>query len=287
MTTNGLTIYNKELIEYSAEYSLNTSTKKTLFAKAIPTPNSTAYMSNILICEEWDLGDEHKESSIILGSDDAMEFCNNLMHAKNGYSSKNAFCTTLGTGTKVLYNLAFSEFETPNINYPCVSINITDSLNGNSINYSILIPMTLIKDVCDNIMKAVDQSIDILNCNRNLEKQMTTLKNDMKAEKVHELYFELYDPEPKMYKKSEINGEYWPKIYKITARDKESKPLYSFLRIMNLTCVPMVDYRDYGKEFLCCPFVYSDEMIEMGKEFVKKKEGDMQTTVDKKMNKGS
>ena len=71
----------------------------------------------------------------------------------------------------------------------------------------------------------------------------------MKAEKVHELYFEIYDENPKIYSKSKISGDYMVRTYKITARDKESKPLYSFLRNMHLTCVPLVDYRDFGKEF--------------------------------------
>ena len=75
------------------------------------------------------------------------------------------------------------------------------------------------------------------------------------------------------------------RTYKITARDKESKPLYSFLRNMHLTCVPLVDYRDFGKEFLGCPFIFSDEMIELGKKFIEKKKSDVHDTVDDRINK--
>jgi hypothetical protein len=146
------------------------------------------------------------------------------------------------------------------------------------------IPVSHIKAVCDCIMSAVSQALDMLECNRNLEKQMTTLKNDMKLEKVHELYFELYDAEPKMYSTSILDDKkFWSKTYKITARDENSNPLYAFLRNMHLTCVPMVDYRDYGKEFLCCPFIYSDEMIEIGKQFVAEREKDAHNTVNSKI----
>ena len=54
---------------------------------------------------------------------------------------------------------------------------------------------------------------------------------------------------------------------------------------MHLTCVPLVDYRDFGKEFLGCPFIFSDEMIELGKKFIEKKKSDVHDTVDDRINK--
>ena len=172
-----------------------------------------------------------------------------------------------------------------------VSITVYDNINGNSIKYGIDIFASDVKNVCKCINNASDQALEILVSNRRLNDQMIQLRNDMKAEKVHELYFELYDEHPKVYKIIEENAENTSegknnlvKTYKITARDKESNPLYAFLRNMHLTCVPLVDYRDFGKEFLGWPFVYSDEMIELGKKFVEKKKKDVHSTVDEKIN---
>jgi hypothetical protein len=218
-----------------------------------------------------------------------MELCDILMGMKSHKVPTNhsLFSTTLATNVKATYSIIYDldpENEYNDIDEEHVVLHITDTINNSQATYDIAIPIRMLKEVCDNIMKAVNQGLDMLECNRNLEKMMTTLKNDMKLEKVHELYFEIYDPEPKMYKTSILDdGKNWIKTYKITARDKNSNPLYSFLRNMHLTCVPMVDYRDYGKEFLCCPFVFSDEMIEIGKQFVKDKEKDAHETVNNKI----
>ena len=141
-----------------------------------------------------------------------------------------------------------------------------------------------VKEFCDNIIKACDQASEIYECNKNLSKQMVKLRDDMKAEKVFSLYFDILDEVPEMYKNQEMNIV---ALYEITARDKDENPLYSFLRAMHLTGVPMVDYRDYGKDFLSCPFVYSDKLLKKGQDFIEKKKTGLHDYVDSKTGKKS
>ena len=284
VSTNGLTIYDKEIKVYEVDLKVGKDLYAKFSARAIPSPNSQAYMANVLL--SYETKDPHTgedvENSIIIGADDVMDFIDDLMNCyKNGETRSNEYSTTLATGFKVKYEMEMVRCKVPD----CVTINIIDEINSNVAKYHLTLLAENIESICKAICDASDQAMDMLEANRRLDKQMTQLKNDMKAEKVHELYFEIYDENPKIYSKSKISGEYMVRTYKITARDKESKPLYSFLRNMHLTCVPLVDYRDFGKEFLGCPFVFSDEMIELGKKFIEKKKSDVHNTVDNRINK--
>lgn len=292
MTLNGLTIYDKNIIKYSTELKNNNgdSNYVKFIAAAIPSPNSQTNTANVLL--EFDINPskikdgDNSDSSIIIGCDDTMDFIDDLMSCNNeGEDRDRDYEVYLATGFKVKYKFIMKKKDDK------VSITVYDNINGNSIKYGIDIFASDVKNVCKCINNASDQALEILVSNRRLNDQMIQLRNDMKAEKVHELYFELYDEHPKVYKIIEENAENTSegknnlvKTYKITARDKESNPLYAFLRNMHLTCVPLVDYRDFGKEFLGCPFVYSDEMIELGKKFVEKKKKDVHSTVDEKIN---
>ena len=285
MTFNGFTIYDKNIVKYSTALRKE-SMYENFVAAAIPSPNSQINTANVLL--EFDKvksllkeGD-NADSSIILGCDDTMDFIDDIMSCyKNGDIAEREYDVGLATGFRAKYTIKMERFNS-GTNTTIVILRITDKINSNELHYSISIFDQDIKSVCTCINSAADQAMGILEANRKLDKQMIQLKNDMKAEKVHELYFEIYDEHPKLYNNTSTSNLVTIRTYKITARDKESRPLYSFLRNMHLTCVPLVDYRDYGKEFLGCPFVFSDEMIEFGKKFVESKKQDVKATVNER-----
>ena len=259
---NTSTIYNEPIKILSVQ-----SMGAEVSARAVPSPDSGAYMSNVMIMS--DDGDESDGVFIVLDKDDAQELAGEIYHAfkDHTYSDSKWFKTTFITGvtTETVVVIKGSD--------ECVLITFKDQC--------IKIANDVAREFCDYIIEACDQASAILQANKNLSKQMTKLKDDMKAELVHSLYFDILDEMPKMYSASKETEVL--RIYEITARDKDDKDLYSFLRIMHLTGVPMIDYRDRGGEFLSCPFTYSDKLIEKGKNFVDRKKSGLHSYVDDKI----
>ena len=259
---NTSTIYNEPIKILSVQ-----SMGAEVSARAVPSPDSGAYMSNVMIMS--DNGDDSDGVFIILDKDDAQEIAGEIYHAfkDHTYSDSRWYKTTFisGVTTETIVGIKGSN--------ECVMITFKDQC--------IKITNDVARQFCDYIIEACDQASAILQANKNLSKQMTKLKDDMKAEKVHSLYFDVLDEMPKMYNAKE--GAEVLRIYEITARDKDEKDLYSFLRIMHLTGVPMIDYRDRGGEFLSCPFTYSEKLMAKGQNFVDKKKTGLHSYVDEKI----
>ena len=259
---NTNTIYNEPIKILSVQ-----SSGSEITARAVPSPDSGAYMSNVMIMS--DDGSESGGVFLILDKDDAQELAGEIYHAfkDHSFSESKWFKTTFiaGVTTETVVKITGSDKH------------VTIAFNGQSVK----IENDAARQFCDYIIEACDQASGILQANKNLSKQMTKLKDDMKAELVHSLYFDVSDEMPKMYA-AEEDAEVL-RIYEITARDKDGKDLYSFLRIMHLTGVPMVDYRDRRGEFLSCPFTYSDKLMEKGKKFVDRKKSGLHSYVDDKI----
>ena len=171
VSTNGLTIYDKEIKVYEVYLKVGKDLYAKFSARAIPSPNSQAYMANVLL--SYETKDPHTgedvENSIIIGADDVMDFIDDLMNCyKNGETRSNEYSTTLATGFKVKYEMKMIRCKVPD----CVTINIIDEINSNVAKYHIALLVENIEKICKAICDASDQAMDMLEANRRLDKQM-------------------------------------------------------------------------------------------------------------------
>lgn len=267
---NSSTIYDKEIEIWEKEF-----TDSKLSVRAMPTPNSKSFMANIMIIDE--VGED--DITLVLDKDDAIEFAGELITVsmKHTEISVLEYSSTLANNIKMNYNICISRLSEDEISID-ISANISD---GKAV--AIMdIPVDSVREFADAIVRSCEQATDILDANKNLAKQLELLRKDMKNDKVKELHFEILDNLPKMYNDEEDRM----RIYEVIPYGYDDNPTgYSFLRIMHLTCVPAVDYRDHGNEYLMCPFIYSEKMMERGKKFLDSKKTDLHLYVDSKTGK--
>lgn len=270
---NSKTIYNEEIKVWKEQLD-----QDYLSVRAVQIPNGATFYSNIMIMNE----SPAITMTIFLDKDDALEFAGDIMHVleNNGDEIIKTYTSTLEKGIKVEYHIKVS---CPEGLFFRMDTTLDEDRFGDDSDTIMFIPsLEVAKAFAEAIVQSSYQSSDILQANKNLDEQMKQLKLDMKHNKVKELHFDVLDDMPKIY--SEDNQ--FARIYEITPYNYEGNPTgYSFYRIMHLTHVPQVDFRDHDPEFLSCPFVYSDKMIEMGKEFLKRKHDELHDYVDAKQAK--
>ena len=271
---NESTIYNKKIEVW--EQQIDTDT---LSVRAVQIPNGDLFYANIMIMDSIP---DVLDMTIFLDKDDAIELSGDIMsvvkqHDKNAIVNR-VYTTTLASGVKAEYHMQIS---CPTGEFVRIDTTMDEDRFGDKSDAIMFIsPCSIAEDFAAGIVKASDQAEAMLEANKNLDKQMKDLKMDMKNNKVKELHFDVLDEMPEVY--SEDNQ--FVRIYEITPYNYEGNPTgYSFYRMMHLTNVPQVDFRDHGEEFLHCPFVYSDKMIELGKEFLKRKNDELHEYVDQKV----
>lgn len=267
---NSSTIYNEEIKVWKQQIDTDV-----LSVRAVQIPNGQTFYSNILIMDE-----AAYTLTIFLDKDDAIELAGDIVHVMDNHDDviTKTYNSTLEKDTKVEYHIQLS---CPTGEFVRMDTTLDEDRFGDKADAIMFIsPVNIAKDFADGIVQASYQADEILEANKNLDKQMKDLKMDMKNNKVKELHFEVLDEMPKIYSE----GNKFARIYEITPYNYDDNPTgYSFYRIMHLTNVPQVDFRDHGEEFLHCPFVYSDKMIELGKEFLKRKHDELHDYVDKKV----
>lgn len=270
---NSNTIYNKKIEVW--EQQLDTDT---LSVRAVQIPNGDLFYSNIMIMDSIP---DVLDMTIFLDKDDAIELAGDIMsvikqHDKDAIVNR-VYTTTLASGVKAEYHIQVS---CPTVEFVRIDTTMDEDRFGDKSDAIMFIsPCNIAEDFANGIVKASDQAEEMLEANKALDKQMKDLKMDMKNNKVKELHFEILDKMPEVYS----NENQFVRIYEITPYNYEGNPTgYSFYRMMHLTNVPQVDFRDHGEEFLHCPFVYSDKMIELGKEFLKRKHDELHEYVDQK-----
>ena len=271
---NSSTIYNKKIKVW--EQQIDTDI---LSVRAVQIPNGDMFYSNIMIMDSIP---DVLDMTIFLDKDDAIELAGDIMHVIKNFGKEDAIATrtyktTLASGVKVEYHIQVS---CPTGEFVRMDTSLDeDRFGDNADAIMFMSPYSIAEDFAKAMVEAADQAGEMLEANKNLDKQMKDLKMDMKNNKVKELHFDVLDDMPEVY--SENNQ--FVRIYEITPYNYDDKPTgYSFYRMLHLTNVPQVDFRDYGEEFLHCPFVYSDKMIELGKEFLKRKHDQLHEYVDNK-----
>lgn len=270
---NSSTIYNKKIEVW--EQQLDTDT---LSVRAVQIPNGDLFYSNIMIMDSIP---NVLDMTIFLDKDDAIELAGDIMsvvkqHDKDAIVNR-VYTTTLASGVKAEYHMQVS---CPTGEFVRIDTTMDEDRFGDKSDAIMFIsPCNIAEDFANAMVKASDQAEEMLEANKALDKQMKDLKMDMKNNKVKELHFEILDKMPEVYS----NENEFVRIYEITPYNYEGNPTgYSFYRMMHLTNVPQVDFRDHGEEFLHCPFVYSDKMIELGKDFLKRKHDELHEYVDNK-----
>ena len=267
---NSSTIYNKEIKVWKQQID-----QDVLSVRAVQIPNGQTFYSNIMIMDE-----SAYTLTIFLDKDDAIELAGDIVHVMENHEDTitKTYNSTLEKDVKVEYHIQLS---CPTGEFVRMDTTLDEDRFGDQADAIMFIsPVNIAKDFADGIVQASYQADEILEANKNLDKQMKDLKMDMKNNKVKELHFEVLDEMPKIYS----SDNKFVRIYEITPYNYEGNPTgYSFYRMMHLTNVPQVDFRDHGEEFLHCPFVYSDKMIELGKEFLKRKHDELHDYVDKKV----
>jgi hypothetical protein len=226
-------------------------------------------MANVMIMvEKENPAEEDEDTYFLLDKDDVIEFAQELRHASSEEDIiELQYDTTLISGIKTTISISIDGGYKD-------SVTITIDQR-----YTIPLPKDIINAFAECIKEAYIQAGKMHEANENLQKVMTKLRDDMKAEKVHSLYFDLLPDIPRLFENQTMDIN---RIYEITARDINKKPLYSFLRIMHLTGIESVDYRDRGKEFLGCPFEYSDNVKTRGKNLIERQKQALHTYVDNK-----
>ena len=267
---NSSTIYNEEIKVWREQID-----RDYLSVRAVQIPNGATFYSNIMIMNE----SPAITMTIFLDKDDAIDLAGDIVKVINDKEAviTKTYNSTLEKGIKIEYHIQLS---CPTGEFVRMDTTLDEDRFGNKADAIMFIsPVQLAKDFADAIVQSSYQAGDILQANKNLDEQMKQLKLDMKHDKVKELHFDVMDDMPKIYSEDNL----FARIYEITPYNYEGNPTgYSFYRIMHLTNVPQVDFRDHGSEFMHCPFVYSDKMIELGKEFLKRKHDELHDYVDAK-----
>lgn len=270
---NSSTIYNKEIKVWEKQIDSDF-----LSVRAVQIPNGELFCANIMIMDSIP---NTLDMTIFLDKDDAIELSGDIMsvikqHDKDAIVNR-VYTSTLAKGVKAEYHIQVS---CPTGEFVRIDTTMNEDRFGDKADAIMFIsPCSIAEEFANAIVESSYQSDEILEANKNLDKQMKDLKMDMKHDKVKELHFEVLDEMPQIYSKDNL----FVRIYEITPYGYDGNPTgYSFYKIMHLTHVPQVDFRDHGEEFLHCPFVYSDKMIEMGKEFLKRKHDELHEYVDQK-----
>lgn len=245
-------------------------------------PSSDSGISNIIISfMDNDVKKIEEESTtIIIDYQDATELIGTMLELVNGsdeYSSYE-FKTRLSATVSFDYLIEMEKVDDDKL-----KLIYSGKNKDNSNKIEIMISYDALTCVSQELLKVCDDQFEFRRADTRLNEIMTSLKDDMKAEKVKELHFSIYDDKPELYESMYNN---MMKLIEITPYGYDDKPIgYSFLRYMHLTGALAVDFRTYGKDFLCCPFVYDDKLIEMGSRFVDNKTDELKEFVDNKMRK--
>lgn len=277
------TIYDKKIetsyIELENEASLEVS--------AMMNISGNVNSSNIKILYS-ESGMEDETINVIMDSSDVYDLLDYIQKA-NAYGEDNALNakTGIGYGQSVEDNIAISKIDDDIVLYGTyIGVEELDLDNPDQekkeLHYEIHIPCNDVWEVLEALTEAIDVAEDILKANENLKKVMNKMKLEMKDNKIEELHFDIYDNDPVPFDKDALIKI---RTISITPYGYDKQPLYTFLRYMYLTGNPKIDYRDNAKEFLMCPFVYSEKLLEVGQEFMKRKQGDLDAFVKERYSK--
>lgn len=269
MVTYNNTICEKELTP-SYVHLYDDKEYPQIMIGAIATPGSKTDASNI--CVSLEKGkNENDMYSFLIDSRDALDFCDYIMKADK-YKDLNVMDVKSNMGEGVYSEINIQIFGLDNYITIACGIEAEDFLFD--------IPKCKIMEFLNEFNKKINDAQLVLDANKNLEKIMKNLKQDMKDGKVEYLEFDIVTDKPKVYG-DKCSGKI-VKTYSITPHGYDKKPLYTFYRNMYLTGVCNVDFRDHREEFLNCPFVYTDRMVELGKAFLARRQNDLKTFVSNK-----
>lgn len=277
------TIYNKKIepayIELENEASLEVS--------AMMNISGNVNSSNIKILYS-ESGMEDETINVVMDSSDAYDLLDYIQKA-NAYDEDNTLNarTGIGYGQSVEDDIAISKIDDDIVLYGTyMGVEELDLDNPDQekkeLHYEIHIPCNDVREVLEALTEAIDVAEDILKANENLKKVMNKMKLEMKDNKIKELHFDIYDNDPVPFDKDALIKI---RTISITPYGYDKQPLYTFLRYMYLTGNPKIDYRDNSVEFLMCPFVYSEKLLEVGQEFMKRKQGDLDAFVKERYSK--
>ena len=277
------TIYDKKIetsyIELENEASLEVS--------AMMNISGNVNSSNIKILYS-ESGMEDETINVVMDSSDAYDLLDYIQKA-NAYDEDNTLNarTGIGYGQSVEDDIAISKIDDDIVLYGTyMGVEELDLDNPDQekkeLHYEIHIPCNDVQEVLEALTEAIDVAEDILKANENLKKVMNKMKLEMKDNKIEELHFDIYDNDPDPFDKNDLIKI---RTISITPYGYDKQPLYTFLRYMYLTGNPKIDYRDNSVEFLMCPFVYSEKLLEIGEEFMKRKQGDLDAFVKERYSK--
>ena len=277
------TIYDKKIepsyIALENEASLEVS--------AMMNISGNVNSSNIKILYS-ESGMEDETINVVMDSSDAYDLLAYIQKA-NAYGEDNTLNarTGIGYGQSVEDDIEISKIDDDIVLYGTyMGVEELDLDNPDQekkeLHYEIHIPCNDVQEVLEALTEAIDVAEDILKANENLKKVMNKMKLEMKDNKIEELHFDIYDNDPVPFDKDALIKI---RTISITPYGYDKQPLYTFLRYMYLTGNPKIDYRDNSVEFLMCPFVYSEKLLEIGEEFMKRKQGDLDTFVKERYSK--
>ena len=271
------TIYIKSIECYSIDLENGSS----LEIKPIMNISGSTYASNIGILYS-ESGIEDDTISLVVDSSDVYDLMDYIQKA-NEYDEDNTLNakTSIGYNQSVEDDIMISKVYDDIVLYGTyMGVEEIDFDNPDQerkeMNYEIHIPENDVSEVLENLNEAIEVAEAILQANDNLKKIMNKMRLEMKDNKIEELHFDVYDNDPAPFPKDDLIKI---RTISITPYGYDKKPLYTFLRYMYLTGNPKIDYRDNAKDFLMCPFVYSDKLVKIGEEFMKRKQSDLDTFV--------
>ena len=277
------TIYDKKIDSICIELE----NKASLEISAMMNITGNVNSSNIKILYS-ESGMENETVSVVIDSSDAYDLVDYIQKA-NAYDEDNTLNakTGIGYGQTVEDDIAISKIYDDIVLYGTyIGVEKVDFDNPDQekkeMHYEMYIPCNDVQEVLEALIEAIDVAEDILKANENLKKVMNKMKMEMKDNKIEELHFDIYDNDPDPFDKDALIKI---RTISITPYGYDKQPLYTFLRYMYLTGNPKIDYRDNAKEFLMCPFVYSEKLLEVGKDFMKRKQGDLDAFVKERYSK--
>lgn len=277
------TIYDKKI----ESVCLDLENDSSIEVKAVMNASGNVGYSNIGILYS-ETGMEDETVSILIDSSDAYDLIDYIQKAKE-YEEDNTLNAKTGIGynQSVEDDIMISKIYDDIVLYGTyMGVENIDFDNPDQekkeMHYEIHIPINDVQEVLEAINEAIDIAEDILKANDNLKQIMNKMRLEMKDNKIEELHFDVYDNDPDPFNKDDLIKI---RTISITPYGYDKKPLYTFLKYMYLTGNPKIDYRDNAKEFLMCPFVYSEKLLEIGEEFMKRKQSDLDTFVQERYKK--
>ena len=249
----------------------------TIALAAAPSPKPG--INNILISfMDDDLNKVDQGTTIIIDYEDSTELVGTMLDLVNGddITSSYEFKTRLAPAVSFDY-----EIEMEKSGDDRLKLVYTGKNKDNNEKIELMLSYNALHSVSQELLKVCDDQLVFRRADTRLNEIMTSLKDDMKAERIKELHFSMYDSKPELYSSMYKN---MMKLIEIIPYGYDDQPIgYSFLRYMHLTGALAVDFRTYGKEFLCCPFVYDDELIKLGSGFVENKQNELKEFIDGKI----